>query len=277
MDYNNDKECIFCGQEDTLRHRVHECPGTEHIRESTTEWEQLKSLPDYVLLGGLFPKPQKLKQFQKALMEVDVQISPLPSNGSTRFFFTDGSAQDEGIPLARVASWGVTEAQPQESTNHVISSGILPGMIQTVFRAELFAVNVALAYDGCCEIFCDNQAAVKVVQAVINGNDTMDYWVTHPDRDLIQTTINILKRKQPGSCKIFWTKAHKSLHDARDFSELWQIFHNNRADILAKQALHSMSDELRKRRNDLVWEFRCFLKTKLNSALLLRRIFDEFP
>ena len=53
------------------------------------------------------------------------------------------------------------EASPQEATNYVVSSGILPRVSHTVFGAELLAVNVALAYEGSSDIFCDNQAAVR--------------------------------------------------------------------------------------------------------------------
>ena len=129
--------CVCCGQEDTIKHRIHDCPATQEYREAahdalthfaihpiTTDrcllvhhskyWEWL------IYLGSI-PEP--------SVTHITVEHNELVE------LFTDGSACPPNHPMVRLASGAVFH--PLTST--CVSQFLVPGILQSIDRAELWA------------------------------------------------------------------------------------------------------------------------------------------
>ncbi|CAE7621051.1 RTase [Symbiodinium sp. CCMP2592] len=272
-----DLACLFCGQEDTLQHRVYECVGTEHIR-ATDRWDAVSLLPPALVLGGLVGEPKELEDFHQALDRLEPsQVSKLPPTSSRRFCFTDGSAFGVDDSQAIICSWAVTEATQYSPSNTCREQGLLVGRRQTVFRAELQAVNVALAISDSCTIYCDNESVVRRVQQIIAGQLSGTVLIQHKDRDLLRNTVALVKAKVPGSIAIVWTKAHRQPHEASGAQDLWCIHHNNKADFHAKQAGKTVPHFLLQAQLKLLQKIQDTFKSRSDAACVLRAVMDEFP
>ncbi|CAE6945510.1 unnamed protein product [Symbiodinium sp. CCMP2592] len=203
-----DERCDYCGQLDTMYHRVFHCPATEHHRTGK-DWEYHQALD--------------------ALDGPDVTQIHNPDD-QTLHFFTDGSAVFSECPIRRLCSWAVTLATPHSHENTPIHLGVLPGRKQTVFRAELFAVNTAIASALNLKVFCDNESVVRDVNDILHFGYRAHKWNTHPDRDLLRVTAALLHGRDKKCIQVIWAKAHRDVTDAAGALDLWQIYHNNCAD-----------------------------------------------
>ena len=194
--YDDQEFCPFCGQEDSMYHRVYKCVGTEHIRQGPI-WKEVEHFPMSLMLGGLSGPPSGLQSFRQHLDSLPhPEVYKLPQTQEPRTFFTDGSAFGCGDIQALLCSWAVTEATYMTKANVVRCSGLLPGRKQTVFRSELHAINVAIAMSDSAIIYADNESAVKRAQQIIAGSLADTTLAQHPDRDLLQTTISLIRQRR---------------------------------------------------------------------------------
>ena len=77
--------------------------------------------------------------------------------------WTDGGGKHPGGPLGRRCSWGAASENGQGTM-----SGLLPGPVQTVGRAELMAAVMALE-KGAAMVVSDNQGVVKGTNNIALG------------------------------------------------------------------------------------------------------------
>ena len=102
--------CELCGSFDDTVHRFRNCPGTGDLRQAHGE-AFLQTLPDAVLLCGLFPQLDAVETYAEELDALPSQeILKLDDDGQLRIFFTDGAGSDLGHPATRFCAWAVTEA-----------------------------------------------------------------------------------------------------------------------------------------------------------------------
>jgi hypothetical protein len=100
--------------------------------------------------------PSKLTDFQ------------FSATGTTLHCFTDGTAADPCNPEESLAAWSVADA-----VQGPLSWGPLPGIQQTVPRAEAFAVlsvmHWIVAFEGSVHLWVDNQGVVDHVRDILRG------------------------------------------------------------------------------------------------------------
>ena len=130
-------DCEFCGSsESDTRHLVDDCPAFSHTRDNHG-YTSFRDAPLLTRCTGIpsLPAPPTL----------DVpEEGPGPTNATKdSVFFTDGSAVSPDLPAIRAASWSIVVAHP-DGTFPLVRRGLLPGRIQTIGRAELFAFLVLL-------------------------------------------------------------------------------------------------------------------------------------
>ncbi|OLP89596.1 hypothetical protein AK812_SmicGene28935 [Symbiodinium microadriaticum] len=273
---DKDQHCVFCGAIDTMMHRVYQCPGTQHLRDGPA-WDVVSKLPVCQLFGALYPKLPMVDDFKKALQHIQIDDLPvLENDGRELVFFTDGSALDNDINAIRVCSWAVTHAVDDGPRNNAMASGILPGDQQSVFRAELYAVNVAIAMSHKCYIYCDNSATVTVVRGLLARGYNPKHWINHRDRDLVAMCAKLLSKKPVGTVNIDWVKAHRQLSDATSARDLWRIFHNAKADNLAKSALAMLPAAASDLRDKIRSTFYSDAALRSHAATFMRSMMDEF-
>ena len=275
VDPCNASSCQLCGCFDDTYHRFRTCPETSDLRRAHGE-EFLLNLPDAVLLGGIFPHLEAAESYAQALDSLPCQeITKLPDDGTTRIFFTDGAGSDLGHASTRLCAWAVTEAVANEHHNLLRESALLFGRRQTVYRAELTGAIAAMALSDSSVIFTDNAAVAAGMNKLLAGQD-ISYWLTHPDRDLWQVAHRLLQSKPRCDVTVKWTKAHRQMHTATSFEELWQIWHNGRADFEAGRTLREESDgELAFRRSLLHASVEEIQTVRTRAAGYLRAVLDR--
>ena len=75
--------------------------------------------------------------------------------GDRQFVFSDGSCLSPRNPRLSVAGGAVILAH-RTGRYEVVWAGLVPGLEQSSFRAELLAITVALASFASVTVFCDN-------------------------------------------------------------------------------------------------------------------------
>ena len=138
--------CRFCGAQDSVQHRVQECGHFQSGRVAT-------GFADLLAQDCLVPAQCLHAWAQRPSLQVDFQellaSLPDPPRASRDLggmdLFTDGSCTQPGEPRLRLASWTIT-VDSVHATPSVLASGPLPGICQTTFRAELFAIRVLFPF-----------------------------------------------------------------------------------------------------------------------------------
>ena len=271
-----EEACQYCGCLDTLEHRVYLCPGTEHIR-SKEEWSWISEQPKFLILGGLSPKLPLIQQYKDELDAIPAPQIDVPDDTSDVCdFFTDGSASDSSCPVMRLCSWSVTQATHMTKENRLIAAGVLPGRLQTVFRAELFAVVVVLVTRVKARIFCDNAAVVRDITHIQQYGYQSLKWASHPDKDLLKTAATFLSGRLAGTVSVQWVKAHRQIFQACNAYDLWCIYHNSVADEQARRAISLCPQSVSDCRDKLRQELKRDVRIKTYAADILRQVMDEF-
>ena len=140
--------CPFCQSVDSRFHRFWVCEKFEPLRATLPD--SLRKLvadaPDFLTCYGWSVRPHTLRRWYVCLHQICVPPPPylLEVTGDLHFF-TDGSCLNQHHASCRVASWSVVRAWTSADTpSEVIDSGPLPGMLQSSYRAEIYAIYRAL-------------------------------------------------------------------------------------------------------------------------------------
>ena len=240
-------ECPFCPCSDSRYHRFWECEHFEHCRRTVppSVRQLVVSLPESFTCSGWPLLPSSHWDWQQYF--VDLQISPLPTCNFTGaiHLFTDGSCHNQHNPAIRFASWAVASAQIQvdslDGACHV-DSGVLPGLLQSAARAEVFAVLRAIQLvqwqDAPVMIWTDCQAVVRRFRRLNSGHSVQmssshaDLWIE------IQTCL----QARPAPTNITRVASHQNVSHTCSALEAWCFRHNNWVDGLAVRANFQRSD-----------------------------------
>ena len=240
--------CKWCGQMDSLQHRYFECPQTLDLRTSHA--------PDVCRLRGLLPDAMVLRSWAilppthvpwlRLLASVPSALPPagcvLSSVGWTSVF-TDGSCFWQACPAYRVAAWGAIVALPTDCAWFsrepcVFGSGPLPGLCQSAYRGELFALGFVLHHAASMsarvKIFCDCLGVVNKFHRLTSGKAVLKS--ASASADLWQWVLDSVDTLGLENLQVHKTAAHKRLHQATSKRDAWLIWHNSRVDAVAKQA-----------------------------------------
>lgn len=175
--------CELCGALDTRQHRYESCPRYNHIREAHASLFQIwPSLPASFRFYGLCGRNPWRKILWEAFAALPSQTSvfSVQPRGWIRHVFTDGTCSDPQDSDQSLAAWAAVWADGEI----VVSSGVVPGITQTILRAELLAVISTLQWGskspGELHIWCDNETVVTHMRALQQQVDGPDSF-SHPD------------------------------------------------------------------------------------------------
>ena len=125
----------------------------------------------------------------------------------------------------RHAAYAVRQAFKDSHAGNVIAAGILPGRKQSPFRAELFALMVAMTASLNSIIFTDCRPVWQGILRLQKEGCNELFWLRSPDSDLWRSAWRILQH--PGRrLQVEWLESHRSLRSARGASGAWKIYHN---------------------------------------------------
>eukprot|EP00438_Fugacium_kawagutii_P030608 Skav228345 [mRNA] locus=scaffold1898:184153:189039:+ [translate_table: standard] len=245
--------CTFCGQPDSQAHRHLDCPHFAPERTLTDQQSLLlRQMPEVVRNHGWFPAPATLQTFPAHLLSLPDSTGDFvwPTSLTDRLdLFTDGTCWATRNPWARLGAWGVAVATPSSAHDEFqpIASGILPGFVQTVTRAELTAAiaacKFAIAMHRSFRLWVDNQFVVDQIRAMTAS----DGWsVKHSTRnsDLLRRLHSVLRQAGGLFHEVVKIVSHQQ-HANLSPIERWACLGNDCADTTANQAIHMSSTTFR--------------------------------
>lgn len=239
--------CKFCGALDSRHHRFWQCPiftkERSHCGPHLQSW--LHVLPKSVSEAGWFPKAPTSDRWWELLQEQEVMPCRALARDIARDdhwidVFTDGSCMFPSEPAYRFASWAVCVAGLDISWEHsdVIGAGPLPGILQSAFRAEMYAilqaVRWAVKFKRKLRVWCDCLGVVDRVQSFLHG--TWKTPINAANADLwssIEEAIGQLGAKNMCITKV---AAHQSEEHATTSFQSWVCLHNHLVDRAARLA-----------------------------------------
>ena len=231
--------CPLCEVEDSREHRYLFCAKYSELRASYPELlDGAPTLSSALVLHGIpgrNPYHEVYWQALQALAWIPIEFRQTPPPNGVWHVFTDGSGHQGIHQEIALAAWAIYLADE----NECIGAGWLPGLQQTVPRAEIYAVLQTLIWigdeEGQLHIWSDCQHVVEGLRTIqIQGLGRRDI----ANRDLWEEIENqlILKR-----CNIYIHKvpSHIEVTSATSPLEEWAFHGNACADRAAQIINHT--------------------------------------
>eukprot|EP00435_Cladocopium_sp_Y103_P021646 s885_g5.t1 len=241
-----DTVCPWCTEEDSVMHRHWHCSHTKDLRNALPKelTDVLTDLPNCTLQHGWITEPPALIPFQRLLMDLpDLSAHFAPSHSFSfpvAHLFTDGSGWHPNDPVLRVVTWSVVLAQLPDDEFYVLSQGFVPGLLQTVLRAEIWGAISALTWGiqhGTPMIlWVDNLQLQSTLEGYRVGNppctaNDNDHDLWHRLHDLCQEAVS-----RRLLIKVVKVRSHEDESKYSDPIEQWALRGNQAADKAAEDA-----------------------------------------
>jgi len=255
--------CDICQQDDdTIVHRLLNCPNTQYVRQEHTEVITFLETfdPCYLHLPVVFQDDQVdfntwffHQPWEPVINDlVKQQIWLENQQGIRSKIYSDGTCRNPASPSYRRAAFALVfhtctsiqqcveivsqfrTAQKTPSTFQVLSTGACSGF-QSIPRAELEAAMVLMQQDLMTTLYTDSQYVVDICDRLgyILDVAQMQSW---PNFDILLTIWNHL---QLGKTNIVKVKAH-DISDKDPPEETFNKIGNHAADTAAKEALKQL-------------------------------------
>ena len=234
--------CAVCHVEDTLTHRAVHCPNYDALRRSSSSvvanWQQEPTAFSHHGLVPLNPHRWQLWFALLRLPDMRQNFAFPPEPGRTYHVFVDGSCSFPADTQKSLAGWACVILEPHV----VLAAGVLPGIKQSIDRAELCALHAvalwSLRVD--CEVhaYTDSQYAKEGFDFLRLNAFVPKHWSNQDLWDQILETMIQLP-----SDRFRWHKvlSHQDPQLLSGPYEDWIAAGNAFADVSAKHAatLHS--------------------------------------
>eukprot|EP00438_Fugacium_kawagutii_P012174 Skav205390 [mRNA] locus=scaffold1642:40459:42228:- [translate_table: standard] len=239
--------CPWCQEPDSQLHRHWFCPQFQVCRAiAADQVQELVDISPCMANHGWVPEPPSIRQFKITCSQQTLNMHfELPHVMPDHLHvFTDGGCKSPECPYSRYASWGVAVASHDFHTYHAVASGLLPGWIQTVLRAEIQAVvqacRFAMQVRRSLTLWIDNWVVYRKVCRIIQGSFKVKPNQTNADMwKLLQET---LLRLHPLPVRVQHVYSHQSLEHATE-AEIFAFRGNEVADHLATAELNAFSEQ----------------------------------
>ena len=172
-----DSTCPYCDCVDSRFHRFWVCArfAAERACLSSDVLALIPDAPDFLTGYGWSIRPYTLAEWYRTLSAILIDVvNPLTDLGGDVHLFTDGSCLNQTYPTCRVASWAVVLADSVGNmVGQVLDVGPLPGILQSSYRAEIFAVlralQLARMQTGRIHLWTDCSAVVTRLNRLLRG------------------------------------------------------------------------------------------------------------
>ena len=232
----NDR-CVFCGEKDGKLHRLFHCSGLSDLRvkhKDVIEW--LGGQNQAVWAFCLFPVVGQ-PLMEKVCLQIPRQnVLPAQIHGR-RHVYTDGSAFFNTYWDCCLAGSAVIEWQRDENVMVEVVRQILPYQDHSSYRAEVYALVLALEKFWCMDVFSDCEAVVSQFHAMGDAVKRGGKVILGQHADLWGQVLWHLQRRSEGDVQMFKVKAHVT--DVNGLSEIQRhhAWGNECADQSAKNAV----------------------------------------
>lgn len=290
-DADESTDCPFCHNADSQFHRHWECPSLEDARKSMPEHHRQLAMQSHpaTFNHGWIPAPAALPYFRQALHNIPDNTHNLiipEIVPPTLDIFTDGSCLNPACKMTRLASWAIVLYTPDNQHDFTpVGASVLPGLIQTITRAELTAVIAALILADRLRkpfrLWIDNDFVVNELRQAFETPDFFFSKISHKtaNHDLL-LTLHLWAHRTKLLCKgILKVYSHQENYEDADPATEFAIAGNAAADEAAGKIclsfphVHKLWKVVSKQVRELV-AFRCSLHTMFvqvgNLALRLK-------
>eukprot|EP00435_Cladocopium_sp_Y103_P016651 s1710_g4.t1 len=237
----SDDLCPFCGSSDSRFHRFWICPHFAACREglSPDTAKLIPALPEFLTCYGWSMRPWTQNRWWTYFAQLQAPAEVVcPPQSDVVHLFTDGSCFNQHLPGQRFAAWSVVVAgwQPDNSDSFVLDTGPLPGLLQSAYRAEIFAilraVRSARSHRLRIMLWTDCASVQTRMHSILAG---VRPGVNCPHSDLWLAVFFAVHDLPPGFVSVTKVQAHQ---DAGGHSPLedWCFCHNRLADRSAVRA-----------------------------------------
>ena len=243
-----DPACPFCGEDDSLAHRILHCSHFADCRRQCQLSDAvLHTLPEAQQLHAWAIQLPGLTAVQQALVQLPLTLdsfAPFPDLAEYDVF-TDGSCLQSNVPALRLASWAACVALPGFPARSLrLSRGLVPGLLQSPFRGEVCAVVSAALF---CwrvrkpvRVWCDCLGVVSRLRCLLEGS-----WKPGPRSkhgDLWTLVSDIIDGVTP-LLSVHKVASHLDPLAEDSFSDEWCAEHNNFVDAEAAAAQELRSSD----------------------------------
>ena len=263
--------CLHCGAEDTLTHRAMECPHYAEPRSRhawcVQRWHESSTALTHHGWSDSNPHHAPLCKILHQLTERPAAWHLCPNSYEVQHIFTDGSCCFPQKPWLSLASWSCVLT----NVGLLLASGPLPGIVQTIDRAELWAALEAMAWARSFQV----KACLWTDSSYVK--DGMGYLLRHftvpcqwKNKDLWDRALQLLVSSE-GLFEFRKVAAHQVLDPHQPWAQQWIAHWNDIADKAAKRALTlGLPEDLRAAHTAYVAQFHVNLNaSKRFQAFLL--------
>ena len=232
--------CPFCQCSDSRFHRFWQCEQFEQHRVGVPAHvrDMLVDMPEVLTCAGWSLAPTTMIAWNRYFAQLQCHEVPHHVFQGDIDIFTDGSCHDQHCISTRFAGWAVivasTQAVHDYTGSFILDAGVLPGLLQSSVRAEIFAVLRALqiteGHQGTVRLWSDCDFVVKRVCRLLQGAEVKP---NSSHSDLWLEIAHCLQTRQGRTC-ITHVSAHQPEHRASNVMEGWCYRHNALVD---KQAV----------------------------------------
>ena len=234
-------QCPYCLCTDSRFHRFWVCERFASERSSVPEdvLKLIATAPEFLTCYGWSVQPHTMHRWLQMLQAIP-ETPPvlLQGVGDDIHLFTDGSCLNQHARDCRMASWAVVGARTDVCAGEVLDYGPLPGILQSAYRAEVYAVLRALmmcrSHKARVFLWTDCNAVVVRLRRLLKGGSTRpncahaDLWIA----------IEECLQDCAGEVRVTKVAAHQSSNQVTGPLEEWAAHHNHLADRAAVAAQH---------------------------------------
>ena len=200
----------------------------------------IRDLPEALTGTGWSLAPTtRLEWFQYFASLKHLPIPFIALQGDVHLF-TDGSCHNQMFPNRRFAGWAVVLASVASvhdcAASTVVDAGVLPGLLQSAIRAEIYAIwralQIARNHCGLVHLWSDCKAVVNKVRRLL-GRQTLKPNSVHAD---LWCEFQQCLQDRQGPTMITQVAAHQDADAVDHVVSEWCYRHNALADSAAGRA-----------------------------------------
>eukprot|EP00438_Fugacium_kawagutii_P027009 Skav232507 [mRNA] locus=scaffold1096:238978:248699:+ [translate_table: standard] len=202
---------------------------------------RIDSLPKCLTCHGWSMVQPAVETYQTALTMLKEPASFRRLQGDAPLhLFLDGACASPDEPVLRYASWAVSCASSDLTSlsNDIVSVGVVPGLVQSAYRGELWALLSALeliqTYRGQVTLWSDNASVVKRFRRVMHG--AFRVKPTSPHGDLWERIRQLVASSPSSKIQICKVVSHGDVSKAKNALEQWAFGQNHLVDQAARQS-----------------------------------------
>ena len=226
-----------CEMPDSKYHRVFQRKAYDAFRfELPNLFSKLGRLPEAVWRFGLAPLSADPWPLLQHLHQTPLEFS-FPSLTDSLHIFVDGSCFWPQDRLFSIAGAATVVADMTCNGEGIIRPQVLPGIEQSIDRAEVFAILLALQLSECCTVYSDCQYAVESARVRMKCLQQSQNPPAMKHMDLWDVFDALMAKRPTGAAEFVKVKAHVSCASKLpEFLDRCRHY-NHLADLPAKRAV----------------------------------------